>query len=80
LFFATAGDVQEVDVHTEPEFRIGIPRRLFAHPGGPSGGSPVPFDVSGDGERFLMVKPDRSLSVPRAMVVVLNFTPVGAQR
>ena len=76
LFFATAKDVQQVDVHTEPGFRLGIPKRLFER-SSISGTTPAPFDVSADGERFLMVEPDKSVSAARSMVVVMNFTPDG---
>jgi hypothetical protein len=78
VFFATLTDIQEVDVRTDPELRIGIPRRLFARPLSGTSAPPAPFDVSGDGERFLVVEPDRSLiSSRRSMVVVMNFTPGG---
>jgi hypothetical protein len=76
LFFATLKDVQPVDVHIEPGLRLGIPRRLFERPV-MSSGSATPFDVSADGERFLVVEPDKSMSPLRSMVVVLNFTPDG---
>jgi Tol biopolymer transport system component len=75
LLYATAKDVQAVDVNTEPTLRLGIPRRLFERSSILSGNAPTPFDVSADGGRFLVVEQDKSLSPPRSMVVVTNFTP-----
>ena len=77
LFFATTKDIQEVDIHSEPAFRLGIPKPVFARTD-PASGAPAPFDVSGDGERFLFIEPDKSVSRPRSMVVVLNFAPNAA--
>jgi serine/threonine protein kinase/Tol biopolymer transport system component len=73
LFFASGPEIFEADVHTDPGFRIGVPRRLFEH-GDPAAGAGV-FDVSPDGERFLFVDPDRASTPSRSFVVVLNFTP-----
>jgi Tol biopolymer transport system component len=73
LFFATTRDIQQVDVYDEPVFRLGIPKSLFDRPA--SSGAPTPFDVSADGERFLVAEPDDSVSRARSMVVVLNFAP-----
>ena len=78
LFFSTTKDIQQVDVYSEPALRLGIPKSVFDRPA-PSG-APAPFDVSADGERFLVVEPDKSVSRPRSMVVVLNFTPDGDRR
>ena len=75
LVFMTAKDVQAVDVHTEPTLRLGIPRRLFERSVMLGGNAPAPLDVSADGGRFLVVEQDKSLSPPRSMVVVTNFTP-----
>ena len=77
LFFATTKDIQQVDVYTEPAFRLGIPKSVFARTD-PSSGAPAPFEVSPDGERFLVVEPDKSVSRARSMVVVLTFTPQAA--
>jgi hypothetical protein len=76
LFFATVRDIQQVDVYGEPGFRLGIPKPLFDRPA--VAGAAAPFDVSPDGERFLVVEPDKSASRPRSMVVVLNFAPNAA--
>jgi serine/threonine protein kinase len=76
LFFATIRDIQQVDVYAEPSFRLGIPKPLFDRPA--TAGAAAPFDVSPDGERFLVVEPDKSVSRPRSIVVVLNFAPNAA--
>jgi Tol biopolymer transport system component len=74
LFFAVDADIMEVDVQTTPRFRVGVPRKLFSI--SPLGASTVysGFDVSGDGQRFLMIESDASATT-QTVVVVLDFTP-----
>jgi hypothetical protein len=74
LFFAKDGEVLEVDIRTAPSFRVGVPRRLFTlRPIGSSTTYPG-FDVSPDGQRFLVIEPDEA-SAPTSLVVVLDFAP-----
>lgn len=50
--------------------RFGVPHALFeTHPGEP-GGSPVLYDVSADGQRFLMVRPRPGASAAVTTVIV----------
>ena len=74
LFFARDGEVLEVDVQTTPSFRVGVPRRLFALRAIGSSTAYPGFDVSPDGQRFLVVEPDDA-SATTSLVVVLDFAP-----
>ena len=66
--------VLEVDVQTTPGFRVGVPRRLFTlRPIGSSTTYPG-FDVSPDGQRFLIIEPDEAAAAT-SLVVVLDFVP-----
>jgi hypothetical protein len=62
-----------VPIRTEPTITIGEPRRLFGaadftYPGGPG------FDVSPDGQRFLMTRLVATAGGPREeLIVVQNF-------
>lgn len=74
LFFARDEQVLEVDVQTTPGFRVGVPRRLFTlRPIGSSTTYPG-FDVSPDGQRFLIIEPDEAAAAT-SLVVVLDFVP-----
>jgi dipeptidyl aminopeptidase/acylaminoacyl peptidase len=68
LFYRAFTKMIAVDVQTTPSFRAGAPKELF-------GGTYVlGFDVSPDGQRFLMIKPP-SVQAMRAdqLVVVVNW-------
>ena len=57
-----------------PNFSAGKPRMLFEEPYLPTGGSLPYYDVSPDGQRFLMLKPVESpASTPTQINVVLNW-------
>ncbi|HXW05390.1 MAG TPA: protein kinase [Vicinamibacterales bacterium] len=73
LYFASGPDLLEVEIQTTPRFRAGVPRRLFNLP--TLGGSGVfsGFDVSRDGQRFLIVEQAGQPST--ALTVVLDFRP-----
>jgi hypothetical protein len=55
--FSGKGEMMAVEIATEPGFTAGDPRTLFegAYLGSTSREVPN-YDVSGDGQRFLMVK------------------------
>ena len=63
-----------VDITTQPRFAAGAPRMLFEGPYEPA---PVPianYDVSPDGQRFLMLKPsEQAQAAPTQINVVLNW-------
>src|SRR5262249_44129053 len=73
LFYRSGEKVMAVDITTQPSFVAGKPRLLFqggylrtnlAHPY---------YDVSRDGQRFLMTKPAQTTSSLTQIVVVQNF-------
>ena len=63
-----------VDVDTKTGFAAGKPRMLFEGPYLPTAFSLPDYDVSPDGQRFLMLKPVESqASAPTQINVVLNW-------
>jgi len=73
LFYISADSkVMAVPVATTPAFTPGVPTALFAAPiwGGATGGNVTRYDVTADGQKFLInVLP----SPPSPMTVVLNW-------
>jgi serine/threonine protein kinase len=74
LFYRNGDKMMAVDIYTEPSFAAGKPRQLFEgdyilnYFAGPY------YDVSSDGQRFLMLKPVEHAQVaPSEINVVLNF-------
>ena len=62
-----------VDVDAKSGFSSGKPRMLFDGPYQPSGGYPF-YDVSADGQRFLMLKPVESQTSAQTQInVALNW-------
>ena len=57
LFYVNGETLFAVEVSTEGEFSIGKMTRLFDHPGLRPGFNYAPYDVSADGERFILVEP-----------------------
>ena len=74
LFYRWQKQVWAVDILTEPTFRPGKPRLLFEQPGFLSAGPIRTWDLSLDGQRFLMVKLDeRKPTVVTEMILVQNW-------
>jgi hypothetical protein len=74
VFFASRENVFEVDLTTQPEFGVGVPRMLFSRaPYGAIGNTG--FDVSADGQRFVIVEIDPAFSSQRSIGVIINFKP-----
>jgi eukaryotic-like serine/threonine-protein kinase len=67
LFFVSDSQLLAVDVQTGPTLRFGAPRALFRMP------QANHYEVSGDGQRFLVKMPLRERD-PRGLQVVLNWT------
>jgi eukaryotic-like serine/threonine-protein kinase len=74
LFYRNGDKMMAVDIATQPSFTAGKPRVLFeAHYVPPPGTTPN-YDVSPDGQRFLMIKPnDAGDAAPAQINVVLNW-------
>ena len=68
LFYRNGGKMMVVDITTQPGFRAGAPRLLFEGPYMRGAWMPN-YDVTGDGQRFLMME-----MPPAAQIhVVLNW-------
>ena len=74
LFYRWGGQMWVVDVRTDGEFASGKPRLLFEKPEY-GGGYPLRnYDLSPDGQRFLMVKDEQRKPTPvTEMVLVQNW-------
>ena len=74
LFYRSGEKMMAVDIATQPGFAAGTPRRLFE---GRYESAPVPvanYDISPDGQRFLMLKPvEQTASASTQINVVLNW-------
>jgi serine/threonine-protein kinase len=72
LFYRTVEAVIAVPIETDPNFRQGNPEVVFEgnyhlFQGGPN------YDVSPDGERFLMIRQDEGASSTSQIIVVQNW-------
>ncbi len=74
LFYRNGDKMMAVAIETEPELSVGTTRLLFE--GRFLGTGPVHlrrnYDVSADGQRFLMIKREQDL-VPTEIIVILNW-------
>jgi hypothetical protein len=74
LFYRNVTRMMAVDITTDPAFRAGTPRMLFDGPQYRDAAGRADFDVSPDGQRFLMLK--EAEQQPGALTqlhVVLNW-------
>ena len=63
-----------VDIATQPSFAAGKSRMLFEGPYSPTPLTTSNYDVSPDGQRFLMLKPtEQAQAAPTQINVVLNW-------
>ena len=74
LFYRIGDKMMAVDIATQPGFAAGKPRMLFEGPYLPTAATIQNYDVSPDGQRFLMLKPSESAgAAPTQINVVLNW-------
>ena len=73
LFYRSGNRMMAVPVTLQPEFSVGKPVTLFQGPWLPSPSNVVEYDVSRDGQRFLMLKPADDDQGSRQIVVVQNW-------
>jgi eukaryotic-like serine/threonine-protein kinase len=73
LFYRNGGKMMAVDIVTQPSFAAGKPHMLFEGPYVPAAGSVPYYDVSPDGQRFLMLKPDEQWAGATQINLVLNW-------
>jgi len=76
LFYRSGNRMMTVEVTTQTSFSVGKPRRLFE---GQYLAMPFPqlgvaYDVSSDGQRFLMVEEGEQFSAATQINVVQNWT------
>jgi serine/threonine-protein kinase len=72
LFYRSGDKMMAVDIATQPGFAAGKPRMLFE--GQYEGAGPVAnYDISPDGQRFLMIKTNEQESAPTQINVALNW-------
>jgi len=75
LFYRSGDKMMAVDIATQPSFVAGKPRMLFEGPYLPTPQTSSNYDVSADGQRFLMIKrSEQSGAAPTQINVVLNWT------
>ncbi len=75
LFYRNGDKMMAVAIETEPELSVGTPRLLFEGRFLPvlSGDEPgSSYDISPDGQRFLMIQREQDL-VPTEIIVILNW-------
>src|SRR5262249_11514156 len=74
LFYRSGSKMMALEVDTKSGLSLGTPRMLFEGPYLPTPTVLPDYDVSPDGQRFLMLKPVESqTSAPTQINVVLNW-------
>jgi serine/threonine protein kinase/Tol biopolymer transport system component len=74
LFYRTGDKMMAVEITTQPSFSVGKPRMLFEGRYRPTPVTSPNYDVSRDGQRFLMLKPvEQEQAAPTQINVVLNW-------
>ena len=79
LFYRNGDKMMAVDIQTQPAFKAGTPRMLFERPAytsgvGLAGTRRADYDISPDGQRFLVIKqPEQQETALTQINVVLNW-------
>ena len=73
LTYRNGGKMRAVDITTQPAFSAGKPKMLFERPYVPLSSNFCYYDVSADGQRFLMLKPIEQAQAATQIVVVQNW-------
>ncbi len=74
IFFVSGDQLNQlmsVDVETQPAFKAGTPHPLFSTNGYLAAGN---YDVAPDGQHFLMIKQEDTLTNPKELNVILNWS------
>jgi Tol biopolymer transport system component len=77
LFYRNGDKMMAVDISTQPSFAAGKPRQLFEgrYAMSTENAGRANYDISPDGQRFLMIKPvEQQQAGPTQINVVLNWT------
>ncbi len=74
LFYRSGDKMMAVDITTRPSFSAGKPRMLFAeeYAAAPGSDSAPEYDVSLDGQRFLMLKDANSSSATQSQIIMVQ--------
>jgi Tol biopolymer transport system component len=73
LTYRNGDKMMAVDITTQPAFSAGKPKMLFEGPYIPPSPTFSYYDVSADGQRFLMLKPVQQAQATTQIVVVQNW-------
>jgi len=73
LFYRNGNKMMAVDVTTQPSFSGGKPRMLFEGGYVPAPATLPNYDVTPDGQRFLMIKASQQDTSETQIIVVLNW-------
>jgi Tol biopolymer transport system component len=73
LFYRSGNKMMAVDITVQPGFTVGKPRVLFEGSYVPTPATIPNYDVSPDGQRFLIVKEDQQAKNLTQINVVLNW-------
>ena len=73
LFCCNGNKLVAVETTTQPSFSAGKPKVLFESPYEPVPARLPNFDVSPDGQRFLMLKPEEEATATQIVVVLNRF-------
>jgi eukaryotic-like serine/threonine-protein kinase len=74
LFYRSGDEMMAVDITTQPSFNAGKPRILFEGRYEHTPATGPNYDISPDGQRFLMLKPnEQEVAAPTQINVVLNW-------
>jgi serine/threonine-protein kinase len=76
LFYRQGDAIMAVEVKTAPALQVGKPRPLFAGHYSSMGGVFAKYDVTADGQRFLMVRSGHQEAATRINVVINWFEEV----
>ena len=73
LFYRSGGKMMAVDIAMRPSFSAGKPRMLFEGPYLSIQTTIPSYDVSPDGQRFLMLKPTQQTQATTQINIVQNW-------
>ena len=76
MFFASGNDIMVVHVETKPSLVLGQPQKLFSRRSVAADrpdGFYDSYDVSADGQRFVMLQSDEQQTTPQKLTVIQNW-------
>jgi hypothetical protein len=80
VFYRASSRMMRVPIQTSPELIVGKPEELFAGAYYESPDGTPNYDVSPDGQRFLMIKPGDQERAPASSHIVLDWFEALKQR